>query len=301
LNQPRVVLDVSIANLADVRGVLIDLDGVVYLGATPLPGAQGLIDWLDQTHRPYCLVTNNSTRTPRQYQDQLRAMGIRVPLPTIFTSALATAQYLKKDYPTGTSVYMIGETGLQEALAEAGFWYEADQPEVVCVGFDRSLTYDKLKTACLAIRRGARFVATNPDRTLPTEVGLVPGNGAALAAIEACTDVAPVVIGKPSATMIDLAVARTGIPKELTAIVGDRLDTDIPAGAAAGITTILVLTGVHRLPDVAQFPVAPDYVVDNLVQLREAVAGRLVVRSHNSAESERRHEEGDLKMRSREH
>lgn len=264
----------TVANLADARGVLFDLDGVVYLGATPLPGAQGVFDWLEHNARPFCLVTNNSTRTPRQYQERLGSMGIRVPLPTVFTSALATAQFLKKQYPKGGGVYAIGEVGLREALNEAGFWDDAKRPEVVCVGLDQDLTYEKLRIACLAIRAGARFIATNPDRTLPTEVGLVPGNGAILAALQACTDAEPLVVGKPSATMIDLAIERIGVPKESTVIIGDRLDTDIEAGAAASITTVLVLTGVHRLRDVASFPVAPDFVVDDLIQFREALAGR---------------------------
>lgn len=271
----------TVANLTDVRGVLFDLDGVVYLGSTPLPGAQGIFDWLEEHACPYCLVTNNSTRTPRQYQDRLLAMGIRVPLATIYTSALATAQFLKKQYPDGAPVYVIGEVGLQEALDEAGFWRETERPEVVCVGLDQHLTYAKLQTACLAIRAGARFIGTNPDRTLPTEVGLVPGNGSILAALQTCTDVAPEVIGKPSATMIDLAIERLGVPKESTVIIGDRLDTDIQAGAAAGITTVLVLTGVHRIEDVPRFPVAPDFVVDDLIQFREALAGRRSVRRYH--------------------
>lgn len=268
----------TLANLANARGVLFDLDGVVYLGSTPLPGAQAVFDWLEQRSRPYCLVTNNSTRTPRQYQERLRSMGIRVPLSTVFTSALATAQYLKKRYPSGAPVYAIGEIGLQEALAEGGFWMVDERPAVVCVGLDQHLTYQKLQTACLAIRAGATFIGTNPDRTLPTEIGLVPGNGAILAALETCTDVTPLIIGKPSATMIDLAIERLGVPKELTVIIGDRLDTDIPAGAAAGITTVLVLTGVHRLSDVPSFPVAPDFVVDDLIQFRQALAGLPVAR-----------------------
>ena len=271
----------TVESLADVRGVLFDLDGVVYLGSTPLPGAQGIFDWLEQHARPYCLVTNNSTRTPRQYQDRLLDMGIRVPLPTIYTSALATAQFLKKQYPDGAPVYVIGEAGLQEALDEAGFWIETERPRVVCVGLDQHLTYQKLQTACLAIRAGARFIGTNPDRTLPTEIGLVPGNGSILAALQTCTDVAPLVIGKPSATMIDLAIERLGVSKESTVIIGDRLDTDIQAGAAAGITTVLVLTGVHHLADIPRFPVAPDFVVDDLIQFREALAGRREARRYH--------------------
>jgi 4-nitrophenyl phosphatase len=267
-------------SLSQIRAVLFDLDGVVYVGANVLPGAQEIFDWLDAQHRPFALVTNNSTRTPKQYQDRLAAMGVRVPLQTIYTSALATAQYLQKHYPPGATVFRIGEEGLTEALAGAGFRLVADQPDLVCVGLDQDLTYDKLKVACLAIRRGAAFIATNPDRTLPTEAGLVPGCGAILAALQTCTDARPVVIGKPSATMIDLLIERLGVSKPETAIIGDRLDTDIEAGAAAGITTVLVLTGVHHLSDVPRFPVAPDYVVDNLIQFRLALQGEAVARRY---------------------
>src|SRR5439155_3725404 len=123
-----------VTDLSHVRGVLFDLDGVVYVGATPLPGAQAVFDWLELTGRPYVLVTNNSTRTPRQYQDKLLAMDIRVPLRAIYTSALATAQYLRKSYPPGTRIYRIGEAGLAEALADAGFREVDQDPELVCGG-----------------------------------------------------------------------------------------------------------------------------------------------------------------------
>lgn len=269
-------------NLSRFRAVLFDLDGVVYLGSTPLPGAAAIFKWMDRTDRPYCLVTNNSTKTPAQYQEKLRAMGVEVPIRTVFTSALATARYLLKQYPAGTAIFRIGEVGLTEALVEAGFRLVVDGPELVCVGLDQDLTYAKLQTACLAIRAGAPFIATNPDRTLPTEIGLVPGCGSILAALQTCTDVAPMVIGKPSATMIDLAIELLGVTKEETAIIGDRLDTDIEAGAAAGIATVLVLTGVHHLADIPSFPVAPDYVVDDLIQFRQALEGAPVARRYVS-------------------
>jgi 4-nitrophenyl phosphatase len=271
---------VQLADLRHVRAVLFDLDGVVYLGSTPLAGAQEVFDWLAGERRPYCLVTNNSTRTPQQYQDKLLEMGIQVPVETVYTSALATAQYLQKLFPSGAPVYAIGEAGVFQALAGAGFWIDERAPALVCVGLDQQLTYAKLKTATMAIRSGARFVGTNPDRTLPTEDGLVPGNGAALAALETATDVTPTIIGKPSATMIELAIERIGARKEDVAIIGDRLDTDIEAGHAAGITTVLVLTGVHRLDDIPRFPAPPDFVVDNLDQFRAALAGEAVARRY---------------------
>jgi 4-nitrophenyl phosphatase len=263
-------------DLSHLKAVLFDLDGVVYIGAVTLPGAQDVFDWLDAQGRPYCLVTNNSTRTPLQYQAKLLSMSIRVPLETVYTSAMATAEYLQRHYPTGTPAFMIGEEGLKEALTEAGFRLVESEPALVCVGLDQYLTYAKLRAACLAIRAGAAFIGTNPDRTLPTEAGLVPGNGATLASLQTATDVAPVVIGKPAATMIDLAIERIGAKKNEVAIIGDRLDTDIGAGKAAGIETILVLTGVHHVADIPNFPDAPDYIVDDLVEFRQALDGQPV-------------------------
>ena len=260
-------------DLGWVRGVLFDLDGVIYLGSTALPGAQEIFDWLESAGRPFCLVTNNSTRTALQYQEKLAEMGIQVALDKIFTSALATAQYLKKEYPAGAPVYAIGETGLHQALADAGFTFDEAEPRIVCVGLDQQLTYEKLRIACVAIRHGARFIATNPDRTLPTEAGLVPGCGSILAAVETSTEVAPLVIGKPSRRMIDLALERIGLAPDEALMVGDRLDTDVEAGKAGGVRTTLILTGVHHLADVPAFPVAPDFVVNDLSELRAALAG----------------------------
>jgi 4-nitrophenyl phosphatase len=272
-------------DLSHLKAVLFDLDGVVYIGAVTLPGAQDVFDWLDSNDRPYCLVTNNSTRTPLQYQEKLLSMSIRVPLKSVFTSAMATAVYLQRHFPVGAPVFMIGEDGLEEALVEAEFRLVNQDPTLVCVGLDQNLTYAKLRTACLAIRAGAAFVATNPDRTLPTEAGLVPGNGATLSALQTATDINPVIIGKPSATMIELAIERIGAKKNEVAIIGDRLDTDIGAGKAAGIETILILTGVHRLADVPNFPDAPDYVVDDLIEFRQALSGQPVARRYQASDS----------------
>jgi len=269
-------------DLSWVRAVLFDLDGVVFVGSTRLPGAQEVFDWLDEHGYPYCLVTNNSTQTPLQYQQKLAGMGIRVPLKAIYTSALATAQYLKKEYPAGAPAFWIGEDGVTEALTEQGFWLDEEHPKLVCVGWDRQLTYAKLRLACLMIRGGARFVGTNPDKTLPTEDGLVPGNGAALAALQTATDVTPTIIGKPAPAMIDLAIERIGATKESTLIIGDRLDTDVGAGAAAGIATALVLTGVHTVADIPDFPVEPVYIVDDLIQFQEALAGQSAARRYRS-------------------
>ncbi|MBI2942089.1 MAG: HAD family hydrolase [Chloroflexi bacterium] len=252
--------------IPQLRCILFDVDGVVYLGSTPLPGSQDLFDLLEQRGIPYALITNNATRTPRQYVEKLAQMGIRVPERTVFTSGVATAMFLKRLEPRGAPVYLIGQDGLVQPMLEAGFWLDERRPKYVVVGLDMHLTYAKLRIACLAIRAGATFIGANPDKTLPTEEGLLPGCGSILAALETATDVSPRVIGKPSADMIDLAVEMLGADKARTVIVGDRWDTDILAGQRAGIGTMMVLTGVTRPEDLPTLPVKPDVVLPDLVE-----------------------------------
>jgi 4-nitrophenyl phosphatase len=257
--------------LRGLRCVLFDLDGVVYRGAAPLDGAAEIFESLAAHGTPYCIITNNATKTARQYVDKLAGMGIDVPESAVMTSGIATARYLAAREPNGAPIYVIGEVGLVEPLLQAGFWLDDRSPRYVCVGLDTHLTYDKLKVAALAIRAGAVFIASNPDTTLPTEEGLVPGNGAVLAALQTATDVAPTVIGKPSAEIIDLTIAMLGADKATTAIIGDRLDTDILAGNRAGIRTILILTGVHQIADLPNFEGKPDCIVGDLIEFRRLI------------------------------
>ncbi|HEX6506579.1 MAG TPA: TIGR01457 family HAD-type hydrolase [Chloroflexota bacterium] len=257
--------------LADIRHLLIDLDGVVYVGSTPLPGARELVAWLRDRGITFRLVSNNATLTPHQYIQKLSAMGIEVAEEEVFTSALATALYLHKQRGIQTA-YVIGEDGLLEALASAGVIREEEHPDWVVVGLDRRLTYEKLVAASLAIRAGARFVGTNPDRSLPTERGLVPGAGAILAALQTATGVNPMIIGKPEPLMLELATAQLGGTVSDTAMLGDRLDTDIEGGRAAGLRTILVLTGVSTRDDLANSSVQPSLVVNNLEELMRSWA-----------------------------
>ena len=259
--------------LSAIKSVLFDLDGCVYVGNTALGGARELFAYLRARAMPYCLITNNATKTPLQYVEKLAAMGIDVPAPAMLTAGVATALYLKQLEPAGAPVYIIGERGMHEPLTEAGFWLDERHPKYVCVGLDQSLTYQRLKTAALAIRRGAQFIAANPDTTLPTEEGLVPGCGSILSALATATGVRPRVIGKPSREIIDLALAMIGVDRASAAIIGDRLDTDIPAGARAGIGTALVLTGVHQVADIPNYEAAPDWVVRDLYEFQRLLAG----------------------------
>ncbi len=260
----------DVTALAELRALLADMDGVLYRGDTALPGAQAFLAWLDEQRFPYLLITNNSTLDSRAYEHKLAGMGISVPAGRILTSAMATAEYMARNLAPGARVYIIGESGLRTCIAERGFPITDRDPEVVVVGLDRQVTYARLRTATLAIRAGARFIATNPDRTLPTEAGEVPGAGAIIAALVAATDVTPFVIGKPEPPMLELALARLALPRGRTAILGDRLDTDIAGGQRLGLPTILVLSGVTGGPPPQSSALRPTWVFSSVQDLHEA-------------------------------
>lgn len=253
----------------EVNAFLIDMDGVLYRGEERLPGARRFLCTLEERGVPYLLLTNNATRTPRQFVQKLERMGMSVAPERVLTSAVATARYLVRAAGPGTPVFAIGMDGLRQALEEEGFVLTEQEPEYVVVGLDTEVDYRKLATAALAIRRGAEFIGTNPDRTLPTEQGLLPGAGSLLAAIQAATDVAPRVIGKPEAEVFHTALAMLGTQPDTTAMLGDRLDTDIAGAKRVGLRTVLVLTGVATPEDVATSSVRPDWVFEDLLALLE--------------------------------
>ncbi|MBC8248398.1 MAG: TIGR01457 family HAD-type hydrolase, partial [Anaerolineales bacterium] len=251
-----------------INSLIIDLDGVLYRGDEAIVGAREFVALLQREGVPFLLLTNNSTRTPGQYVTKLAKMGIAVEESDVLTSAQATALYMERIAPPGARVYAIGEEGLRAALREK-YTITEEGADFVVVGMDRGLTYEKLRVATLLIRSRARFIATNPDKTLPTEEGLVPGNGAAIAALEAATGVAPIVVGKPEPAIFDLALARMGVGKEGAAVIGDRLETDILGGQRAGLNTILVLSGATSRRELENSTIKPDLVFENVRQLYE--------------------------------
>ena len=257
--------------IQSIRHILVDLDGVLYVGAAALGGAAEFIYWLRDHAVTFRLVTNNATLTPAGYVAKLAGMGIDVREDEVFTSALATALYLRKQRGVQRA-YVIGEEGLLEALRGAQVEMDSERPDWVIVGLDRMLTYSKLATAALALQRGARFLGTNPDRSLPVEGGLVPGAGAIQAALTAATGLRPIVIGKPEPLMLELAMSQLGGTLENTVMLGDRLDTDIQGAIALGIPSIMVLTGVSSRDDIGQSPAKPSLVVDDLPALMRAWA-----------------------------
>ncbi len=255
------------------KALLLDMDGVLYRGNSALPGAAALFPALRAANLSFILLTNNATLTSQEFTQKLTRMGISVEPDLILTSSGATAEYLAREYPQGGGVYVVGSASLiSKVTTPKGFHAEEGQPDFVVVGLDYELNYKRLQKACTAIMRGAHFIATNTDLTIPVEGGeLWPGAGSIVAAIEACSGVAPTVIGKPNAYMAQVALEKLGISNTEALCVGDRLETDIACGSRAGIPTALLLTGVSKREDIPVAEAAPDYIFDDLAALMSAL------------------------------
>ncbi|WP_018131877.1 TIGR01457 family HAD-type hydrolase [Effusibacillus pohliae] len=254
--------------LRECDGFLLDLDGTLYRGTEVIPHAKEFVEWLKRTGKNYLFVTNNSSRLPEQVAATLLDMGIPAEADRVFTSSQATVRYIQDHCRTeAPSVYAIGEEGLLAALTEMGVQFEEERPDYVVVGIDRQFTYQKLLTASLAIQRGAIFLATNADKRLPTEKGLLPGAGSLARAVAAASGVEPVWIGKPEARMIQYGMQRIGTSPGRTVVIGDNLETDILAGHNAGIRSVLVLTGYSSRQDAAAADCQPDLIVEDLAEL----------------------------------
>lgn len=245
------------------KGYLLDLDGTMYRGGKPFPEAVEFVKKLAVEEIPYLFVTNNSTTSPLDVSKRLQQMGIPCEEENILTSSLAAATYMK-DLPFRQTAYLIGEPGLKEAIKMCGIEEVEEHPGFVVVGLDRQFTYNKLAKASQAIRAGAHFLSTNRDEVIPTEQGLMPGNGAITSAVAAASGKSPVFIGKPEKIMIDQAVEKMGLPRSELVLIGDNYDTDILAGIRAGIATIHVDTGVTRAADLHKKEQLPTYCIATL-------------------------------------
>jgi 4-nitrophenyl phosphatase len=261
--------------LRSAKAFVLDMDGVLYRGDSALPGVNDLLNALAIRDKSFMLATNNSMATPADYAKKLSRMGIDVEESSILTSAMATRDFLREILPPGAGVFVIGMPGLREQLFRDSHFqpvqYGEEVPAAVVVGLDKLFTYEKLAMANEAIRAGARFIATNADATLPTEAGLVPGSGSIVAAVATASGQAPTVIGKPEPLILQMALERLGAEPAESVMIGDRLDTDIVAGARAGMLTVLVLTGVSTRDDIALSPVLPDLVFTDLNAVLEAL------------------------------
>ena len=246
------------------KGYLIDLDGTMYNGTEPILAAPRFIQRLQEKDVPYLFVTNNTTKTQKDVADNLRFnFGVDAKEEHVYTGSLATAKYMKK-LNKGHKVFTIGEAGLKDALANAGFIEDKENPDFVVVALDRHATYSDFETATLAIQKGAQFIATNKDTNMPSEKGMVPGAGSLVAFVVAATRVEPTFIGKPESIIMDEALEVIGLKKEEVVMVGDNYETDILAGIQNGIDTLLVYTGFTKPEDVTSEMKQPTHQVDSL-------------------------------------
>jgi 4-nitrophenyl phosphatase len=249
--------------LKNYKGYLIDLDGTMYRGKERIEEASDFVKLLIEKEIPYLFVTNNSSRTPQQVADKLNKFDIPASEDKVFTTSQATANYIYEK-KADAAVYVIGEEGIQQALIERGLELVDENPDFVVTGIDRDINYEKLALACIAVRNGAAFISTNGDIAIPTERGLLPGNGSLTSVITVSTTVQPIFIGKPESIIMEQALKVLGTNPEDTLMVGDNYDTDIKAGMNTGLDTLLVHTGVTLREHLLNYEEKPTYTVDSL-------------------------------------
>ena len=263
------------ASLIDrYEAFIIDLDGVLYLLEDPVPGAAEAVCALRDRKKSYVFLTNNSSTSPRKYVEKLGRFGIKISDAQVVTSSQALAsQVAALGFARGSTAFVIGEAGLIDQIREMGFRLlnveEGGEADYIFVGWGRNFNFDKLKAAVKAVRRGAVFMATNRDATYPTPNGLWPGAGTLVAAVSTGSGVEPYVAGKPNPLMVKLALQRMEAAPARSLLIGDRLDTDIMAGVAAGVDTLLVLSGVSSVEDIQRSDVKPKYVMNSIAGLLE--------------------------------
>jgi NagD protein len=255
----------------EIRSWLMDMDGVLVREEHAVPGADRFLARLREAGLPFLVLTNNSIYTRRDLSARLALSGLDVPEESIWTSALATARFLEQQRPGGTA-FAIGEAGLTTALHDAGYTLTERSPDYVVLGETRTYSFERIAHAIRLIGDGARFIATNPDTTGPTPDGPLPATGAVAALISRATGVEPYFVGKPNPLMMRSALNAIDAHSETTAMVGDRMDTDVVAGLEAGMHTVLVLTGSTRREEAERFPYRPSRIVDSIADLVDEIA-----------------------------
>ncbi|MFZ3497817.1 HAD-IIA family hydrolase [Streptomyces sp. 5.8] len=253
-----------------IESWLTDMDGVLIHEGTPIPGAAAFINRLRESGKPFLVLTNNSIYTPRDLQARLSRMGLSVPVENIWTSALATAKFLDDQRPGGTA-YVIGEAGLTTALHDIGYVLTDHEPDYVVLGETRTYSFEAMTKAVRLINAGARFICTNPDETGPSTEGPLPATGAVAALITKATGKKPYFAGKPNPLMMRTGLNAIGAHSHSSAMIGDRMDTDILAGLEAGMQTFLVLTGLTSVEDTEKFPYRPTHTFDSIADLVDLV------------------------------
>jgi NagD protein len=260
-----------VAKHREIRSWLMDMDGVLVREEHAIPGADRFLARLREAELPFLVLTNNSIYTRRDLSARLALSGLDVPEESIWTSALATARFLEQQRPGGAA-FAIGEAGLTTALHDAGYTLTERSPDYVVLGETRTYSFERIAHAIRLIGDGARFIATNPDTTGPTPDGPLPATGAVAALISRATGVEPYFVGKPNPLMMRSALNAIDAHSETTAMVGDRMDTDVVAGLEAGMHTVLVLTGSTRREEAERFPYRPSRIVDSIADLVDEIA-----------------------------
>lgn len=254
------------ASQGRIRAVILDLDGTVYLGQTPVPGAVDFLAWLEERGIKRMFVTNRANRPPRDICRHLNDCGIACREIDIITTIEATVRRLKSG-----SAYVIGEEGLLEGFRKSAVKLDDVSPDYVVVSYDRGFNYQKMEKACMLIQKGAKFIATNTDKGLKVEDHVAPGTGSIVASIVAGTGVQPLIIGKPEPTILEMALEQLGTRRKDTIVVGDNVETDIPAGHRAGMRTALLLTGISRRTSVGPDSSPPSWILNGYTDLRRLI------------------------------
>ncbi|MBN2653300.1 MAG: HAD family hydrolase [Spirochaetales bacterium] len=254
---------ITIERLREKKAFISDMDGVIYHGNKILPGAKEFVEWLQRENKKFLFLTNSSERSPQELQDKLKRMGLNVDKAHFYTSALATAEFLSTQRPNG-SAFVVGDAGLINALYNKGFTMNDINPDYVVIGESKSYNLDVLIKAVNLVKKGAKLIGTNPDITGPVEGGIMPATGALTAPIEMATNKKAYYVGKPNPLIMRHAMKTLGSKREETAIVGDRMDTDILAGIESEIETALVLSGVTAENEVDNYAYRPHIILNGV-------------------------------------
>ncbi len=261
----------SLTGLASIRGMVVDADGVLWLGDTPLPGLIHFFEVLRNRQIRFVLATNNNTQSVEEIVQKARRFGVEIFPDEVVNSSIATVEYLKSRYSPGSRIYVIGEAPIKTLISSAGFEIADRDAAAVVATMDHQFTYEMLERGALLIRSGADFIAPNPDLTYPTPEGLVPGAGTILAALSTASGCQPLIVGKPEIWIYRIATQRMQLSPDETASVGDRLDTDIAGGQRLGLKTILMLSGVTSPEEAATSDIHPTWIFDNIEELAKVL------------------------------
>jgi len=255
--------------MKEIKNYIFDMDGVLVRGNTPIPGIQEMLNRLEEKNINFAMLTNNPFYTPKDLQHKLAHSGLEIQEERIYTSAMATASFIDSQHPNG-SAYVIGESGLTTAIHNVGYTITKYNPDYVILGETTNYSFDQISEACTLIKKGARFICTNPDPSGPVENGgVVPSAGALAALVSTTTGIKPYYIGKPNPLMMRSVLRYIGAHSSESAMVGDRMETDIKAGLEAGMTTILVLTGLTTREKAATFPYSPTVILESAAELEK--------------------------------